>query len=632
MLIGSAAVKELYDKTIRENEQPPSFDEIGSESQELLLDQYLDYEGLPGTEFLDVLFPKHLPKLAEKHKAFLYKPVLACTIDHVIAATETLRGGKYILPCLRLLSSDLVIDEVDDFDGTDLIAIGRLIHLAGMLGRKVMISSATIPPNLAEGFFNAYQEGWKLHCHFMNAHAVVACAWVDEFSTQVERLDNSDSEKRCQDYQNAHRQFIVKRVAKLQKQIVKRKAKIIRCDELLAHKNDPPNQRQQYFDKIKQTVIELHTHHHTVDAKTGKRVSFGVVRMANSPPCVALTQYLLEADWPDGIAPRIMAYHSRQVLLLRSEQEKHLETILQRKEKAGEVPNAFKDKIIRQHLDHTQASDVLFILVATPVEEVGRDHDFDWAIIEPSSFRSIIQLAGRVLRHRSIGSDIEHPNIAVMQYNLRFLRQGTGPAFFRPGYEKNSKTLKLTSHNISELIDEAALNQAVNAIPRIQHAEPLQPTQRLADLEHEAIHESLTNYQQQGPKALQAWFSENWWLTAVPQQINRFRAGSPEITLYRVWQDGKEVFCEKGERGEFIRRQQIYNIVNAQSLDDAAQAKLWLNRNYKQSLQGLSDQNSESDIDVDMCKYSKRYGEINIPTAKDSELVYSDQFGIFKHI
>jgi CRISPR-associated endonuclease/helicase Cas3 len=45
----------------------------------------------------------------------------------------------------------------NDFDGKDLIAIGRLIHHAGMLGRKVMISSATIAPDLALGFFNAYQ-------------------------------------------------------------------------------------------------------------------------------------------------------------------------------------------------------------------------------------------------------------------------------------------------------------------------------------------------------------------------------------------------------------------------------------------------------------------------------------------
>jgi CRISPR-associated endonuclease/helicase Cas3 len=62
-----------------------------------------------------------------------------CTIDHMIAATETTRGGRYILPYLRLMSSDLVIDEVDDFDDQSLIAIGRLIHLAGMLGKYRLV-------------------------------------------------------------------------------------------------------------------------------------------------------------------------------------------------------------------------------------------------------------------------------------------------------------------------------------------------------------------------------------------------------------------------------------------------------------------------------------------------------------
>jgi CRISPR-associated endonuclease/helicase Cas3 len=37
-----------------------------------------------------------------------------------MGVTETKRGGRYILPFLRLMSSDLVIDEVDDFDGRDL--------------------------------------------------------------------------------------------------------------------------------------------------------------------------------------------------------------------------------------------------------------------------------------------------------------------------------------------------------------------------------------------------------------------------------------------------------------------------------------------------------------------------------
>jgi len=153
VLIGSKAVTELHQQAkIEQDERDDSF--TGSESEQPLLDEYIDYDcDIPEEGLATVL-------TQDKDRKFLYAPVLACTIDHIMTATETKRGGRYILPSLRLMSSDLVIDEIDDFTGSDLIAIGRLIHLAGMLGRKVMISSATIPPDLAEGYFNAYKKGW----------------------------------------------------------------------------------------------------------------------------------------------------------------------------------------------------------------------------------------------------------------------------------------------------------------------------------------------------------------------------------------------------------------------------------------------------------------------------------------
>ncbi|WP_374089300.1 type I-F CRISPR-associated helicase Cas3f [Methylomicrobium lacus] len=626
VLIGSSAVKELHEKARQQHEEQPTYEESGSESMETLLEEDLDYAEAPTAEFLDAVFPKQNPKLAEKNKAFLYKPVLACTIDHIIAATETIRGGKYILPCLRLLSSDLVIDEVDDFDGKDLIAIGRLIHLAGMLGRKVMISSATIPPALAEGFFNAYQAGWTLHSHFKEAHPHIACAWVDEFGTEVHSLEKNDAILRCQNYREHHRQFIVKRVANLQKQPVKRKAYIVRCDDLLAEKTDQASLQLHYFEKIKQTAIELHQQHYTVDEKTGKQVSFGVIRIANIPPCIELSHFLLQADWGEAMAPKIMAYHSRQVLLLRHQQEQHLDAVLKRKEQPGAMPDAFNNPVIREHLATTAAQHVLFILVATPVEEVGRDHDFDWAVIEPSSYRSIIQLAGRVRRHRQAGVD-QH-NISIMQYNLRALRHEGKPAYCRPGYEVNS--LRLVSHDLCQLVDEAALNAAINAIPRIQQPENLRPKHQLADLEHQAMHNSLTQYQDKGPQGLQAWLSECWWLTAVPQQLNRFRESNPDITLYLVWQDGKAVFCEKNERGEFIPREQINHIQRAKPIAEVLRRKLWLERSYETGLRQLLDSGYEETQDERIMEIkSRRFGEITIPDRDNQSLVYSDQFGIF---
>jgi CRISPR-associated endonuclease/helicase Cas3 len=41
-----------------------------------------------------------------------------------------------------------------------------------MLGRKVMISSATIAPDLALGFFNAYQAGWHIFAKMRSKNLV----------------------------------------------------------------------------------------------------------------------------------------------------------------------------------------------------------------------------------------------------------------------------------------------------------------------------------------------------------------------------------------------------------------------------------------------------------------------------
>ena len=127
-----------------------------------------------------------------------------------------------------------------------------------------------------------------------------------------------------------------------------------------------------------------------IDKETGKKVSFGVIRMANISPCIKLSKYLINSQWPENILPKIMAYHSRQVLLLRSQQEKHLNDVLKREKEIDGIPHPLRNSIIRHHLDTTSAENILFILVVTPVEEVGRDHDFDWAVIEPSSYRFII--------------------------------------------------------------------------------------------------------------------------------------------------------------------------------------------------------------------------------------------------
>ncbi len=631
VLIGSRAVMALHQQAKTETEEL-SFEASGSESQETLLDEEVDYDcAIPEEGMTTVL-------REQRDKKFLYAPVLACTIDHLMAATETKRGGRYILPTLRLMSSDLVIDEVDDFTGEDLVAIGRLIHLAGMLGRKVMISSATITPDLAEGYFKAYRDGWLIYCKSRDASATVGCAWIDEFNTVVASNHGLQVRDAIPAYRSEHVKFVEKRVAKLVKQPVKRKADITPCEQIFADFTHSPNdenviasKQQAYFKIITDSVLTKHQHHHMVDQQSQLAVSFGVVRMANIQPCIALARYLLKMDLPADVQIRTMPYHSQQVLLMRHKQEQHLGQVLKRKEDIDEQPKAFLNTVIRQHLEHIkrtepQVKHVLFVLVATPVEEVGRDHDFDWAVVEPSSYRSIIQLAGRVRRHRKIG--VEVPNISLLQYNWRGVRDKhleNGKVFNRPGFEDQ---IRLASHNLNDLLDADALLQRVDAIARIQKSKDLQPKKQLADLEHYVICKLLANYGRDGngPAQLQGYLREAWFLTAYPQHIVSFRKSPPSLKVFLAFDENKQActFCEKNEKGFPVPRELPLGIDRVQLATEASK-RLWLQRDFEAEIASMADAQ-----DMSMRRASLRYGELSFWHDESAKYKYNDQFGLVR--
>lgn len=213
VVIGSETIRTLYEQGSAANKNNEDVkNENFSESASQILENNLEFNPSPAYEFLDVLFHRD----EEKLKAFLYKPVLCCTIDHMMPATEAVRGGRFILPFMRLMASDLIIDEIDDFSPNDLIAISRLVHLAGMLGRKVMISSATIPPDLAAGLFDAYQSGRALYIKFKGKKdSTIQCMWVDEFKSDISKITVSSSSLTV--FQSIHSQYVQKRCAKLKK-------------------------------------------------------------------------------------------------------------------------------------------------------------------------------------------------------------------------------------------------------------------------------------------------------------------------------------------------------------------------------------------------------------------------------
>ena len=343
-----------------------------------------------------------------------------------------------------------------------------------------------------------------------------------------------------------------------------------------------------------------------------------------------------------------MPYHSQQVLLLRHEQEKHLDQVLKRKERKNEEPHALSNTIIRRHLDNLSQgkeniTDVLFILVATPVEEVGRDHDFDWAIVEPSSYRSIVQLAGRVRRHRE--EEVASSNIAILQYNWKTVKKGDNSYscfFTRPGYEVNEDIIVdgtkrkavCKVHDIKQLINEEYIQNRLDAIPRITNKPPT--GFGLAKLEHAVTAHWLTNYDRKGPDSLQGYLAEYWYLTALPQAMNRFRQGTPGIRLFRYFDKDEDAFFTiKDENGKAVytisgnlsNQNEIYRI-NEIKIDNATSSRLWLYRDYYAL---LSEQAETREISITSA--ALQFGELVLQEPYENQEIeynYNDQLGLYR--
>lgn len=557
VLVGSAAVRFLHEQQHqRKSTLPDSEEELaGSESAQSLSEDFeIRYDSTIPDERLSTILRD------AKSKSLLYAPIVVSTIDHLMPATESTRGGRHILPTLRLMSADLVIDEVDDFDQQDMPALGRLVHLAGMLGRKVMISSATIPPAIAQGLFHAYQQGWELFAQSRQRKPAVTACWLDEFGTDIQIVPHEVG------FKQAHQAFVSKRLKALAREVPRRKAEIvplvragIQTEELQAH----------WFAQVRDSVIRLHRQHGFMDPASGIQLSVGVVRVAHINPCIELTRYLLGCELPEDVEIRVMPYHSRQVLLLRSEQEKYLDTVLKRKSK-----QPHEDGLIRQHLQQCRKPHLIFILVATPVEEVGRDHDLDWAVIEPSSMRSIIQLAGRILRHRLM-SGLTKANLLLMEYNLKGFIGNQKYVFQHPGYE--NEHYPLASHSLAALLDNHLLAERVDAAPRIHCADSLQPTTRLADLEHLVLHDVLVkeNYR---PETVKGWVHGAYYLSSLAQKVTPFRKRYEDENIYKLHiEEGQLVLrypMEKGKQGK-----QAYH-VDLLELEPELQGRLWLTLDY----------------------------------------------------
>jgi CRISPR-associated endonuclease/helicase Cas3 len=502
VMIGSRAFQQLHELNNNENEfQDKNFS--GSESSEDLLDEqdYVSYEG----SLDDGRLSKWLSSSPKLHK-MVSAPILVSTIDHLIPATEGCRGGKQIAPLLRLLTADLVLDEPDDFDVADLHALCRLVNFAGVCGSRVLLSSATLPPSIVKALFEAYSSGRRIFnqaCRRPGIGSSVCCAWFDEFGVSSSEHESSES------YMSSHREFVEARIAQLEQQPVLRRASLVPVD--LKGSSDEDAKRA-VADSIRSTLYHLHDKHHQVNDDSGKRISVGLVRMANIDPMVGVVQSLLSEPAKPDYCIHFCVYHSRFPLLIRSKIEKTLDSVLSR-HKPDQI---WKNPEIVSSLSGRSESNHIFVVFATSVAEVGRDHDYDWAVVEPSSMRSIIQLAGRIQRHRRLSPS--EPNLMILQNNLKGLR-GCEVAYNRPGFE--SQKYRLATKDLTALLQPSQFEQ-ITAIPRLRASDSKDFRNNLVDLEHVRLEAELLGTGK-GQIHSSLWWKHNMHWCGELQRLTPFR-------------------------------------------------------------------------------------------------------------
>lgn len=561
VMIGSPAFQHLHEL---KNEEES---EDGSQSAEELVgeEELIEYEGTIDDGPIGKWFESS-PKLRKLVSA----PILVCTIDHLISATEGVKGGKQIGPILRLLTSDLILDEPDDFDVSDLPALCRLVNFAGVFGSRVLLSSATLTPSIVKALFDAYCSGRKIFNQVRkNAtnDSEVCCAWFDEFNVSSSNHGEIDS------YLKVHESFVNQRIEHLRAQETIRRGslspELVKCEDSLEAK-------KILAKAISQSIYQLHDHHHQAESRSGKKLSIGLVRMANIDPMIAVAKELLDQPALDNYCIHFCLYHSKFPLLIRSKIEEVLDTVLTRHypEKIWEltwIKNSLADKSETNHI---------FVVFATSVAEVGRDHDYDWAIVEPSSLRSIIQLAGRVQRHRR--QTPKHPNLILLRKNFKALK-GNDLSFQRPGFE--SSDYRLCENDLLKCLRPEEY-EMITSIPRLKTSS-MNFDKYLVDLEHNRLEVDLFGDNRFRPHASLWWKHPADW-SSVLQKMTPFRKSDGKDTEYIYYveeEDELPKLYEWPKGGELIPKECFFKEID---LKLGARVYPWFDCEIAQELQRVA--------------------------------------------
>lgn len=392
---------------------------------------------------------------------FISAPVVVCTVDQIIGITQ-LRTVRKALRYRRLQSASLILDEIDNYGPSELKHLASLCFMAGYARQHLVCLSATMGQLHFESLFEAWQAGVQMNQALTGLSDTVYLATVSNVCPPVSRQVS------CADGLPA----ALAHVREYNDQTIA--AQNLRQPKVLPR---VLHATARDYPAIQDEALRLHALNATpVDDRLA---SAGFIRMTTVKSARRLAKHLLETkDLPPDTAMSVVCYHSKYSALELSVIDRTLNTLTNRKRlKLGqEFSEHAIDSIIRPLAAlHPGVKNLVIIVVTTSIIETGRDHDYDWAILEPNSHRSIIQGAGRIRRHRDGWAD-PRVNLSLIECPDRLLDPKGNPrsrnpvnVFSLPG------PFTALAHARPGDTDEDWENAVWRAQKKLKHTEALEP-------------------------------------------------------------------------------------------------------------------------------------------------------------
>lgn len=310
-------------------------------------------------------------------------PVIVATVDHLMEVAAP-RRSRFLPAAVRTLSSDLILDEIDQYGPEDIAALARLVFQTAAAGRRVIIMSATLTRDVGEALHEAYRAGWEHHASIAGVNDHIHLLLTGDAPGSV--VTNADGTGFGALYDTC-RDHVLQALAI---------APVLRRGEILA----PCSTWEALCDQVEEGCRRMHDLN--ASEIDGFRVSVGLVRMTRISHTAALFQQMPAGDLGGRLRVKL-CLHSSFPRLHRAWVEDRLKRALTRKNAADPhegVRALCQSEDLFARAAAIGARDIEVVCITSPVIETGNDLDFDYAILDPVSMRSIVQAAGRVRRHR----------------------------------------------------------------------------------------------------------------------------------------------------------------------------------------------------------------------------------------